>query len=147
MQLLESFQKLFPELSFPPLPERGDFDLKDVLESPYFFNWSAIWAPSLLMFNCDAAIVSVLVQFLHQFAIGLILITLSMSTVRVECKFLRRFWLRSLPCCWCKYIETWCLQANEKISAYHLCQFYHLDLSFWAGRSWRFWGIIEKLLY
>ncbi|THG07185.1 hypothetical protein TEA_003707 [Camellia sinensis var. sinensis] len=36
--LLESFQKSFPTLSFPPLPERGDFDLKDVLESPYFFN-------------------------------------------------------------------------------------------------------------
>ncbi|XAR51607.1 DNA-directed RNA polymerase [Bertholletia excelsa] len=36
--LLESFQKSFPALSFPPLPERGDFDLKDVLESPYFFN-------------------------------------------------------------------------------------------------------------
>ncbi|KAA8547865.1 hypothetical protein F0562_004294 [Nyssa sinensis] len=36
--LLESFQKSFPTLSFPPLPERGDFDLRDVLESPYFFN-------------------------------------------------------------------------------------------------------------
>ncbi|GLT66444.1 hypothetical protein SLA2020_388090 [Shorea laevis] len=28
----------FPTLNFPPLPERGDFDLRDVLESPYFFN-------------------------------------------------------------------------------------------------------------
>ncbi|RAL46781.1 hypothetical protein DM860_005060 [Cuscuta australis] len=36
--LLESFQQSFPTLSFPPLPERGDFDLKDVLGSPYFFN-------------------------------------------------------------------------------------------------------------
>ncbi|KAL6863818.1 hypothetical protein ACP4OV_016721 [Aristida adscensionis] len=36
--LLESFEKSFPHLDFPPLPERGDFDLKDVLESPYFFN-------------------------------------------------------------------------------------------------------------
>ncbi|KAG2706865.1 hypothetical protein I3843_05G110000 [Carya illinoinensis] len=36
--LLESFQKSFPTLEFPPLPERGDFDLRDVLESPYFFN-------------------------------------------------------------------------------------------------------------
>ncbi|XP_044505742.1 DNA-directed RNA polymerase 2, chloroplastic/mitochondrial-like isoform X2 [Mangifera indica] len=36
--LLESFQHSFPTLSFPPLPERGDFDLRDVLESPYFFN-------------------------------------------------------------------------------------------------------------
>ncbi|XP_076919074.1 DNA-directed RNA polymerase 1B, mitochondrial-like [Bidens hawaiensis] len=36
--LLESFQKSFPDLEFPPLPERGDFDLKEVLKSPYFFN-------------------------------------------------------------------------------------------------------------
>ncbi|XAR65326.1 DNA-directed RNA polymerase [Bertholletia excelsa] len=36
--LLESFQKSFPDLNFPPLPERGDFDLREVLESPYFFN-------------------------------------------------------------------------------------------------------------
>ncbi|XP_078431396.1 DNA-directed RNA polymerase 1B, mitochondrial-like [Wolffia australiana] len=36
--LLESFEKSFPTLKFPPLPERGDFDLRDVLESPYFFN-------------------------------------------------------------------------------------------------------------
>ncbi|XP_068656238.1 DNA-directed RNA polymerase 2, chloroplastic/mitochondrial-like [Aristolochia californica] len=36
--LLESFQKSFPSLSFPPLPERGDFDLKEVLDSAYFFN-------------------------------------------------------------------------------------------------------------
>ncbi|KAL0800918.1 hypothetical protein Bca101_056093 [Brassica carinata] len=36
--LLESFQKSFPSLRFPPLPERGDFDLREVLRSPYFFN-------------------------------------------------------------------------------------------------------------
>ncbi|XP_059655628.1 DNA-directed RNA polymerase 1B, mitochondrial-like [Cornus florida] len=36
--LLESFQKSFPTLKFPPLPERGDFDLKEVVESTYFFN-------------------------------------------------------------------------------------------------------------
>ncbi|KFK41326.1 hypothetical protein AALP_AA2G115700 [Arabis alpina] len=36
--LLESFQKSFPGLAFPPLPERGDFDLREVLRSPYFFN-------------------------------------------------------------------------------------------------------------
>ncbi|CAN8238973.1 unnamed protein product [Cochlearia groenlandica] len=36
--LLESFQKSFPGLCFPPLPERGDFDLREVLRSPYFFN-------------------------------------------------------------------------------------------------------------
>ncbi|KAJ4833082.1 DNA-directed RNA polymerase 2, chloroplastic/mitochondrial [Turnera subulata] len=36
--LLEGFEQSFPSLSFPPLPERGDFDLRDVLQSPYFFN-------------------------------------------------------------------------------------------------------------
>ncbi|KAK7317761.1 hypothetical protein RJT34_02254 [Clitoria ternatea] len=36
--LLESFEKTFPTLNFPPLPERGDFDLREVLESTYFFN-------------------------------------------------------------------------------------------------------------
>ncbi|MCI07629.1 DNA-directed RNA polymerase 1B mitochondrial-like, partial [Trifolium medium] len=36
--LLENFEKTFPELKFPPLPERGDFDLQEVLKSPYFFN-------------------------------------------------------------------------------------------------------------
>ncbi|CAA0823336.1 DNA-directed RNA polymerase 2-chloroplastic/mitochondrial [Striga hermonthica] len=36
--LLEGFQRSFPTLSFPPLPDRGDFDLRDVLQSPYFFN-------------------------------------------------------------------------------------------------------------
>ncbi|KAH7861977.1 hypothetical protein Vadar_033230 [Vaccinium darrowii] len=36
--LLESFQKAYPELTFPPLPERGDFDLQEVIDSPYFFN-------------------------------------------------------------------------------------------------------------
>ncbi|XP_022967967.1 DNA-directed RNA polymerase 1B, mitochondrial-like [Cucurbita maxima] len=36
--LLENFQKSFPTLKFPPLPDRGDFDLKDVLQSSYFFN-------------------------------------------------------------------------------------------------------------
>ncbi|CAL9212084.1 unnamed protein product [Musa hybrid cultivar] len=37
-ELLESCQQSFPTLNFPPLPERGDFDLQDVLESPYSFN-------------------------------------------------------------------------------------------------------------
>ncbi|XP_010904633.1 DNA-directed RNA polymerase 3B, chloroplastic isoform X1 [Elaeis guineensis] len=36
--LLEDFQTSFPTLSFPPLPDRGNFDLKKVLGSPYFFN-------------------------------------------------------------------------------------------------------------
>ncbi|CAL9079833.1 unnamed protein product [Musa acuminata var. zebrina] len=37
-ELLESCQQSFPTLNFPPLPERGDFDLQDILESPYSFN-------------------------------------------------------------------------------------------------------------
>lgn len=36
--LLSSFQESFPHLTFPALPARGDFALKEVLESPYFFN-------------------------------------------------------------------------------------------------------------
>ncbi|KAG9455917.1 hypothetical protein H6P81_000425 [Aristolochia fimbriata] len=36
--LLESFETSFPGLSFPPLPGRGNFDLQEVLRSPYFFN-------------------------------------------------------------------------------------------------------------
>ncbi|XP_075474300.1 DNA-directed RNA polymerase 3, chloroplastic-like [Primulina tabacum] len=36
--LLESFQASYPTLNFPPLPDRGDFDLEKVLDSPYFFN-------------------------------------------------------------------------------------------------------------
>ncbi|KAK9067152.1 hypothetical protein SSX86_014477 [Deinandra increscens subsp. villosa] len=36
--LLDGFQKSFPTVSFPPLPDRGNFDLLDVLESSYFFN-------------------------------------------------------------------------------------------------------------
>lgn len=39
VQLHESFQTSFPTLKFPPLPERGNFDLREVLKSPYFFNW------------------------------------------------------------------------------------------------------------
>ncbi|KAK6942325.1 DNA-directed RNA polymerase, N-terminal [Dillenia turbinata] len=36
--LLESFQTAYPSLKFPPLPDRGDFDLRVVLKSTYFFN-------------------------------------------------------------------------------------------------------------
>ncbi|XP_022946197.1 DNA-directed RNA polymerase 3, chloroplastic-like [Cucurbita moschata] len=36
--LLEEFETTYPGLTFPPLPERGDFDLREVLKSPYFFN-------------------------------------------------------------------------------------------------------------
>lgn len=36
--LLKSFETSFPKLVFPPLPERGDYELNEVLNSPYFFN-------------------------------------------------------------------------------------------------------------
>ncbi|KAL0897751.1 hypothetical protein Bca101_081712 [Brassica carinata] len=36
--LLQSFQESYPNLVFPPVPKRGDFDLKEVLKSQYFFN-------------------------------------------------------------------------------------------------------------
>ncbi|CAN0838286.1 DNA-directed RNA polymerase 3, chloroplastic [Linum grandiflorum] len=42
MQILEnleeSFHATYPGLEFPPLPERGTFDLNQVLKSEYFFN-------------------------------------------------------------------------------------------------------------
>lgn len=41
LQLLESFETSYPELKFPALPKRGNFDLQQVLNSPYFFNWSS----------------------------------------------------------------------------------------------------------
>lgn len=37
-QLLKSFQERFPDLKFPEVPTRGDLDLKEVLQAPYFFN-------------------------------------------------------------------------------------------------------------
>ncbi|KAJ4958014.1 hypothetical protein NE237_025125 [Protea cynaroides] len=37
-KLLEIFQTSYPTLEFPPLPHRGNFDLREVLKSPYFFN-------------------------------------------------------------------------------------------------------------
>lgn len=36
--LLKGFQEQFPGLEFPDIPKRGDFDLKEVLKAPYFFN-------------------------------------------------------------------------------------------------------------
>ncbi|CAM6076268.1 unnamed protein product [Sphagnum tenellum] len=36
--LLKGFQEQFPGLAFPDIPKRGDFDLKEVLKAPYFFN-------------------------------------------------------------------------------------------------------------
>lgn len=36
--LLENFHTSYPTLTFPALPKRGNFDLREVLKSPYFFN-------------------------------------------------------------------------------------------------------------
>lgn len=36
--MLEGFETSYP--GFPPVPERGHFDLGKILESPYFFNWT-----------------------------------------------------------------------------------------------------------
>lgn len=38
IQLLEEFQKLFPTVEFPPCPAQGNFDVREVLTSTYFFN-------------------------------------------------------------------------------------------------------------
>lgn len=37
-ELLESLEKTYPDLKFPKLPERGDLDVREVLNSKYFFN-------------------------------------------------------------------------------------------------------------
>lgn len=37
-ELLHSFQSRFPGITFPPLPPRGNLDLKQVLKSKYFFD-------------------------------------------------------------------------------------------------------------
>jgi len=36
--LLEEFQESFPTLEFPPCPPQGNFDVREVLTSTYFFN-------------------------------------------------------------------------------------------------------------
>ncbi|VAI80753.1 unnamed protein product [Triticum turgidum subsp. durum] len=36
--LLEEFQTLFPTVEFPPCPAQGNFDVREVLKSTYFFN-------------------------------------------------------------------------------------------------------------
>ena len=40
--LLETFRSSlddrFPEIDFPPIPKRGDFDLEKIKESTYFFS-------------------------------------------------------------------------------------------------------------
>ncbi|XP_062178704.1 DNA-directed RNA polymerase 3B, chloroplastic-like [Phragmites australis] len=36
--VLEEFQMLFPALEFPPCPPQGNFDVREVLTSTYFFN-------------------------------------------------------------------------------------------------------------
>jgi len=37
-QLKDGLELSFPQLKLPPVPEQGDFDLKEVSESEYFFN-------------------------------------------------------------------------------------------------------------
>lgn len=36
--LLEEFQMLFPTVEFPPCPAQGNFNVREVLTSTYFFN-------------------------------------------------------------------------------------------------------------
>jgi len=60
MQLLESFQKSFPTLSFPPLPEWGDFELRQVLESPYFFNWFSATGPHIATLTWHQSLMGVI---------------------------------------------------------------------------------------
>jgi DNA-directed RNA polymerase len=36
-ELYESFKRRYPETEFPPVPERGSFDLDNVKKSRYFF--------------------------------------------------------------------------------------------------------------
>ncbi|PRP84512.1 DNA-dependent RNA polymerase [Planoprotostelium fungivorum] len=36
--LLQEFHKAYPEVEFPPLPEKGDLDLREVQKSKYFFH-------------------------------------------------------------------------------------------------------------
>lgn len=36
--LLRNFKSSFPELKFPDIPQRGTLDLKEVLNSTYFFS-------------------------------------------------------------------------------------------------------------
>ena len=36
--LSESLEKRFPDIEFPPIPDRGDFDVQDVRDSVYFFH-------------------------------------------------------------------------------------------------------------
>ena len=36
--LAESLEKRFPDIKFPPIPKRGDFDIEDVRDSTYFFH-------------------------------------------------------------------------------------------------------------
>lgn len=37
-ELRASLVRRFPEVDFPPIPERGQLRLEDVLDSPYFFD-------------------------------------------------------------------------------------------------------------
>jgi DNA-directed RNA polymerase len=35
--LKQTWEKRYPNIEFPELPERGDFDLNEVKSAPYFF--------------------------------------------------------------------------------------------------------------
>jgi DNA-directed RNA polymerase len=37
-QVRDAWQARFPEITLPPVPKRGQLDIKEVLKSPYFFN-------------------------------------------------------------------------------------------------------------
>ena len=37
-QLLAEFQEQHPKLTFPPIPDKGDLDITNVLNSDYFFS-------------------------------------------------------------------------------------------------------------
>ena len=36
--LLDSLERRYPQIQFPPVPERGQFNIKEVLKSEYFFH-------------------------------------------------------------------------------------------------------------
>ena len=38
IELKDCLEKRFPSEKFPDLPEKGDFDLKEILDATYFFS-------------------------------------------------------------------------------------------------------------
>ncbi len=41
-EMKEMCEKRFPGLKFPKVPEKGELELENVLESEYFFSWVLI---------------------------------------------------------------------------------------------------------